>query len=140
MSFQPIENEFNLTRNPNNTLQVCFKRPPHHGHGFWTENASETIIPSFVLQLAVLLSLNRIFLFISESYHIPRIVAHIFVSTFQSIQWSLVHEFSNLRKWLIMVGQCNKAKIKSIMINDTKNAIPAILEICVPRNFFYLFQ
>ncbi|KAK7396150.1 hypothetical protein VNO78_16951 [Psophocarpus tetragonolobus] len=64
--------------NSSDTLQVCFNRTTNHGSSLWIENSVERTLPPFALQLAITLSLNRILLLVSQLYHVPPIVAHIF--------------------------------------------------------------
>ncbi|XP_020211188.1 cation/H(+) antiporter 15 [Cajanus cajan] len=73
-TFDPI---FTIT---NRSLHICFKRPASHGSdsALWRENSIEATLPSFALQFAIILSLNRILLLLSSFCHVPRIVANIF--------------------------------------------------------------
>ncbi|CAJ1921236.1 unnamed protein product [Sphenostylis stenocarpa] len=62
----------------NNDLKACFNRTTYHGSALWLENSVEKTLPSFVLQFAIILALNRFLLVLAELYHVPRIVANIF--------------------------------------------------------------
>jgi len=48
------------------------------------EDSLEKTLPSFVLQFAIILALNRLLFVVAEQYHVPRIVANIFVSAFST--------------------------------------------------------
>lgn len=72
--------QYVLLTNPNGTEQVCFNRNISHSEAVWVENSVESTLPAFVLQFAVILAVNRLFLILSELFHVPRIVANIFVS------------------------------------------------------------
>jgi len=70
--------------NSNNTLKVCFNKLTYQGSALWVEDSLEKTLPSFVLQFAIILALNRLLFVVAEQYHVPRIVANIFVSAFST--------------------------------------------------------
>lgn len=72
--------QYVLLTNPNGMEQVCFNRNISHSEAVWVENSIESTLPAFVLQFAIILVVNRLFLVLSELFHVPRIVANIFVS------------------------------------------------------------
>ncbi|XP_045795597.1 cation/H(+) antiporter 15-like isoform X1 [Trifolium pratense] len=67
-----------FTNRDKTSTQVCYNKTTTHGSTLWRQNSLEQTLPSFVLQLALILSLNRIFLFLSEFCNVPRIVPNIF--------------------------------------------------------------
>ena len=70
---------YSIFINPDKTTEVCFNRTAlHGGSALWIENSLEVTLPTFVLQFALILALNRIFLFLAESCNVPRIVPSIF--------------------------------------------------------------
>ncbi|TKY62893.1 Cation/H(+) antiporter 15 [Spatholobus suberectus] len=78
MNSSDLETYDSIFINWNDTLQVCFNRTASHGSALWIENSVEKTLPSFVLQFAIILALNRFLLLVSAQYHVPRIVANIF--------------------------------------------------------------
>ncbi|CAL0322804.1 unnamed protein product [Lupinus luteus] len=71
-------NNFTITPNENGTELVCFKDSISSGSSLWLDNSLRTNVPIFALQLAFILALNRLFLALSKSSHVPRIVVNIF--------------------------------------------------------------
>ncbi|KAL2320476.1 hypothetical protein Fmac_029445 [Flemingia macrophylla] len=78
MNSSDVESFDPIFTNTNGSRHVCFKRAVSEGYALWIENSLETTLPSFVLQFAIILSLNRILLVLSSFCHVPRIVANIF--------------------------------------------------------------
>ncbi|XP_061343336.1 cation/H(+) antiporter 15-like [Gastrolobium bilobum] len=72
------QHDFSIYVYPNKTEKVCFNRPITDGSNLWLESSAETTLPQFVLQFAIILTLNRILLAAAASCHLPRIVANIF--------------------------------------------------------------
>ncbi|KAJ1433261.1 Sodium/solute symporter superfamily [Sesbania bispinosa] len=65
-------NSYSIVTNGDRTIQVCFNKTVSHGSSLWAENTIDTTLPAFVLQFALVLSLNRIFIIAAESAHVPR--------------------------------------------------------------------
>ncbi|KAK4272331.1 hypothetical protein QN277_020902 [Acacia crassicarpa] len=63
---------------PNGTLEVCFDKQVSYGSGYWLENSLQVTIPVFAIQLALILSLNRLCILVSAPWHLPRIVTDFF--------------------------------------------------------------
>ncbi|KAK7336269.1 hypothetical protein VNO77_16805 [Canavalia gladiata] len=78
MNSSNSEAYYSIFINSNDTVQVCFNSTVSLGSALWIENSIENTLPAFVLQFAIILSLNRILLLVSAPYHVPRIVANIF--------------------------------------------------------------
>ncbi|KAL9331382.1 hypothetical protein ACSQ67_000992 [Phaseolus vulgaris] len=78
MNSSNFETTDSIIINSNNTLMVCFNKATYNGSALWLENSLEKTLPSFVLQFAIILALNRLLFVVAEQYHVPRIVANIF--------------------------------------------------------------
>ncbi|XP_054801541.1 cation/H(+) antiporter 15-like [Prosopis cineraria] len=74
----PVFKEYSLVPRPNGTLEVCFDKQVSYGSGYWLENSLQVTMPLFALQLAVILSFNRLCILASAPWHLPRIVTDVF--------------------------------------------------------------
>ncbi|XP_028761229.1 cation/H(+) antiporter 15-like [Neltuma alba] len=74
----PVFKEYTLLLSQNGTLEVCFDKQVSYGSGYWLENSLQVTMPLFSLQLAIILSLNRLCILASAPWHLPRIVTDIF--------------------------------------------------------------
>ncbi|XP_014491072.1 cation/H(+) antiporter 15-like [Vigna radiata var. radiata] len=78
MNSSDYETTDSIIIDSNNTLKVCFDKSIYPGSALWLENSLEETLPSFVLQFAIILALNRFLFVLAEQCHVPRIVANIF--------------------------------------------------------------
>lgn len=119
MNSSDYETTDSIIIDSNNTLKVCFDKSIYPGSALWLENSLEETLPSFVLQFAIILALNRFLFVLAEQCHVPRIVANIFVSAFRLMMMMLIYdhfEFSVLTRsrQQITKQRHNKIKIRKL--------------------------
>lgn len=81
-NFYDLNMEYCLRSKEMNSMVMCFKKTVTHVKGLWrAENALAASLPLLVLQLFVILCVNRILVLALRPLRVPRIAAEILVSS-----------------------------------------------------------